>query len=326
VQLNDLNLAGKSILVTGGAGFVGSNIVRALVQEHGSRVTVLDDLFTGSEKHLSGIDCDFVNGGVEDAKVVADAVRGMDVVFHLAARNIIVSNSKPREDLHANVIGSFNVFEAALKNNVERVVYTSTSSIYGNPQNIPVAEDDRKSFLSFYSASKFSGEVYATAYNEVFGLPVTIVRYSNVYGINQLPSNPYCGVIGKFIQSALMDEPIKIHGDGEQTRDFTFSSDAIDATILAGTKPKGVGNVYNIGTGVETSINHLAKTIIGLCDSKSTIEHIDKRDIDNIRRRVVNIERTRHDLSYQPMVTLIDGLEKTIEWYKKTMLPSKIMS
>ena len=310
------NLEGKNILVTGGAGFVGSNIVSSLIKKYKAKVTVLDDLFTGSLSHLQGLSYEFIHGSVEDSVLVDKAVAGKNVVFHLAARNIIVSNKNPREDLNVNVLGSFNVYEASLRHGVDRVVYTSTSSIYGNPTSIPVAEDDRKSFLSFYSASKFSGEVYAKAFNEVHNLPISILRYSNVYGVNQAPSNPYCGVIGKFIDMAIQNKPLKIHGDGEQTRDFTFIDDAVEATIAAAIYEKGIGEIYNVGTGVETSVNILAKMIVEITESNSVIENIDKRDIDNIRRRVVNIERTRHDLRYQPLTTLKSGLTKTIAWYK----------
>ena len=318
------NLKGKNVLVTGGAGFVGSNVVKALAEKHGAKVTVLDDLFSGSLQHLKNLDIEFVEGSVENAELVNNIVRGKEVVFHLAARNIIVSNKNPREDLGVNVVGSFNVFDASLKNNVDRIVYTSTSSIYGNTAQLPIAEDDKKSFLSFYSASKFSAEVYARAFYEVFDLPVSIVRYSNVYGYNQSPSNPYCGVIGKFIESAFKNEPLRIHGDGEQTRDFTFIDDAVNATIAAAIYTKAIGNEYNIGTGIETSVNRLADMIVEMAEAKSEIVHIDRRDIDNIRRRVVNIERTRHDLRYQPFVTMKQGLELTIKWYKEFVLVSSL--
>jgi len=318
------NLKGKNVLVTGGAGFVGSNVVKALVEKHGAKVTVLDDLFSGSLQHLKNVDIEFVEGSVENADLVNDIIRGKEVVFHLAARNIIVSNKNPREDLAVNVVGSFNVFDASLKHNVDRVVYTSTSSIYGNTAQLPIAEDDKKSFLSFYSASKFSAEVYARAFYEVFDLPVSIVRYSNAYGYNQSPANPYCGVIGKFIESAFKNEPLRIHGDGEQTRDFTFIDDAVNATIAAAIYTKAIGNEYNIGTGIETSVNRLAEMIVEMTECRSEIIHIDRRDIDNIRRRVVNIERTRHDLRYQPFVTMKQGLELTIKWYKEFVLVSSL--
>ena len=312
----ELDLNKKKILVTGGAGFVGSNLVQTLKRDYNVEVTVLDDLFSGNAAYLENIDCELVKGSVEDRELVDSLIKGKDIVFHLAARNIIVSNKNPREDLNVNVVGSFNVLESCLKNNIERLVYTSTSSIYGNTAQLPIHETDTKSFLSFYSASKYSAEVYAKAFNEVFELPVSVVRYSNVFGYNQSPLNPYCGVIGKFINSALLNENIRIHGDGEQTRDFTFIDDAVNATIGAAVSPKAIGNEYNVGTGVEVSINRLAESIISICESKSIIEHIDKRDIDNIRRRVVSIERARHDLRFSPMTTLNQGLIKTIEWYK----------
>jgi len=305
----------KRVLITGGAGFIGSNLAKLLIEDFESKVTVIDDLFTGTLENLKGLDVEFVKGSVLDRELLSKHVRNKDIILHLAARNIIVSNSNPREDLEVNIIGTFNVLETALKNSIEKVVYTSTSSIYGNPRYLPINEDEPPKFLNFYSVSKSSGESYSKTFFEVHDLPVSIVRYSNVYGYNQSPSNPYCGVIGKFINNALKDEPIKIHGDGEQTRDFTFVIDACNATIKAALNPKAVGEVYNIGTGIEVSVNILAEQIIKITNSKSTIEHIDKRDIDNIRRRVLNIEKIRHDLKFFPLFTLKDGLKRTIDWF-----------
>lgn len=310
------NLQEKKVLVTGGLGFVGSNLVKTLVNDYNAYVTVIDDLFSGDIKHLTGVEYEFVEGSVEDTELLDKHIEGKDVVFHLAARNIIVSNKNPREDLRVNVVGTFNVLTACKKFNTQRIVYTSTSSIYGNPISLPIGEDDKKSFLNFYSASKFSGEIYAKTFYEVFDLPVAIVRYSNVYGYNQSPLNPYCGVIGKFFESAIAGEDLKIHGDGEQTRDFTFVSDAVEATISAARFVKALGNEYNIGTGVEVSVNTLASHIVEVTGSKSKIKYIDRRDIDNIRRRVINIEKTRHDLKYQPQVSIKMGLQQTYNWYK----------
>ncbi len=309
------NLSGKKILVTGGAGFVGSNISNYLVK-NGAKVTILDDFFTGKREFIKDFPCTIIEGTVADAETVRKAVSGNDIVFHLAARNIIVSNSKPREDLEVNVIGTFNVLEACKNSQTSRLVYTSTASVYGNPKTLPISEDAEKLFLSFYSASKFSGEVYANAFYEVFGVPITIVRYSNVYGYNQSPGNPYCGVIGKFMNAAIRNEPIQIHGDGEQTRDFTFIDDAVWATVEAALVPKAIGETYNIGTGVDVSVNKLAEAIIQITGSKSTIQNIDRRDIDNIRRRVINIEKIRHELKFSPQANLTSGLEKTFAWMK----------
>ena len=311
-------LDGTKILVTGGGGFVGSNLVKEL-SKYKCEITVLDDFFTGDKNNLKGIDCTIVEDTVANREVVDQLVEGKDIVFHLAARNIILSNKNPREDLEVNVVGSFNIFEACKNHQVKRVVYSSTSSIYGNPRLLPISEDAETLFLSFYSASKYSAEVYARTFYEVYNLPVSIVRYSNVYGFNQSPVNPYCGVIGKFIDAAIHNRKITIHGDGEQTRDFTFVDDAVEATIQCAIVPKAIGQVYNVGTGVEVSVNALASMINEVSGMQVPIEYIDKRDIDNIRRRVVNIEKARYELQYSPQVTLKRGLEKTIQWFRESV-------
>jgi UDP-glucose 4-epimerase len=317
------SLINRNILVTGGAGFVGSNLVRTLVQQYRAQVTILDDLFTGNLQNLVGVDHTFVLGSVEDKALVNDCVKGMDVVFHLASRNIIISNSNPREDLNINVGGSFNVFEACLLNDVKRVVYSSTSSVYGNPQMLPVAEEARKSFLNFYSASKFSAEIYAKTFFEVFNLPVSIVRYSNIYGRAQSPSNPYCGVIGKFIDAALTGQPLRVHGSGKQTRDYTYIDDAVAATISAAVYPDAIGEEYNIGTGRETSVNELAETVIALTNSPSKIQTVSNRDIDNISRRCIDIHKSQAHLQFKPQYSLYKGLENTIAWFCAEMHKEK---
>ncbi|MBC7231412.1 MAG: NAD-dependent epimerase/dehydratase family protein [Actinobacteria bacterium] len=308
----------KKVLVTGGAGFVGSNLVRMLAVEYGCEVTVLDDLFTGRKELLEGIEHEFVGGSVLDADLLNGCMSGMDTVFHLAARNIIVSIERPREDMEVNIGGTFNVLEAALRNKVKKVVYASTCSVYGNPRHLPISEDEPPSFLNFYSVSKYAGECYCRTFYEVYDFPVAIVRYSNVYGYNQSPENPYCGVVGRFMDKALRGEPLPVHGDGEQTRDFTFVEDACRATVLAALSPKSPGEVYNVGTGVETSVNRLAHAILSLVGAANEVVHIDRRDIDNIRRRVLNVEKIRQHLKFFPSYTLEMGLRKTLDWHRNT--------
>ena len=313
-----MDVKGKRILVTGGAGFVGSNVVERLVREQ-AVVTVLDDLFTGKRENLPpGEEIRFVEGSVGDAELVTRLVGENELIIHLAARNIIVSTKNPREDFETNIGGTLNVLMAARETGVGRVVYSSSASVYGNPRYLPINEDDSLNLLTPYAVSKLGGENYCIAFYEAYGVSVSVVRYSNIYGTKQDPANPYCGVVAKFMERISEDQPPVIHGDGNQTRDFTFVDDAVEATLLAGISEKGEGEVFNVGTGVETSINDLAMILIGLFGKDMVPEHTDRRDIDNIRRRVVNIEKTRKRLRWVPMVTLAEGLRRTKAWFEET--------
>jgi len=318
----------RKVLVAGGAGFVGSNLVRKLCEE-GASVTVLDDLFTGDYSFIAGLrNTTFVKGSVTDYDLVEDLVKEAEIVFNLAARNIIVATKRPREDFNVNAGGMLNILIAAKKHDIDRIVYSSSASVYGNPRYLPINEDDRLSILNPYAASKLSAENYCMAFYESYGVPVSILRYSNVYGINQSPSNPYCGVVSRFFTAVLNGSSPEIHGDGEQTRDFTFVDDAVEATMLAGLSPKVVGETLNVGTGKETSVRHLAKLIIELSGLDLQPINIDRRDIDNLRRRVLNIEKIRKNLRWIPAIPLEEGLSKTYEWLisekaKKIGIPAK---
>jgi UDP-glucose 4-epimerase len=308
-------LSGRRILVTGGAGFVGSSTVARLV-EIGAHVTVLDDFFTGLHENLpaAGPRLVVVEGSVTDELTVRDLVGNADYVLHMAARNIIVSTKNPREDYATNIGGTLNVLMAARESRVRRVVYTSSASVYGNPRYLPINEDDATNMLSPYAVSKYGGENYCKAFFESYSVPVTSVRYSNVYGPMQRPENPYCGVVAKFFDAAMSGKAPVIHGDGEQTRDYTYIGDAVEATLLATVSPRAEGQVYNVGTGRETTVNYLAESIIRITGQDLRAEHLDRRDIDNIRRRVLNIEKARRELRWTPDKTLSSGLRATYDW------------
>ncbi|MCL4408011.1 MAG: NAD-dependent epimerase/dehydratase family protein [Thermotogae bacterium] len=311
----------KTVLVTGGAGFIGTNLVNELCNYSPKKIIIIDNLFTGLKSNIPIFDfVDFVEGSVENFDLVFDLMKKCDIVFHLAVRNIIVSTKDPEKDFATNAIGTFNILESARRlKNIKKIVYTSSSSVYGNTSHLPITENDSLYALNPYAASKLTGEAYCNAYFETYMVPVSVVRYTNVCGPYSNPSNPYSGVISKFIYSALNNQPITIHGDGEQTRDFTYVDDTIEATISVAISDKSIGEIYNVGTGVETSINNLAKIILEILNtSKSEINHIDKRDIDNIRRRVLDIEKIRKSLRWTPKVTLRDGLVETINWIIKT--------
>jgi len=199
-----------------------------------------------------------------------------------------------------------------------RFVYTSSFSVYGSSTKLLASESDPTYLLSNYAASKLLGENYTLIYNKNYEIATSSVRYSNVYGYGQSPRNPYCGVLGKFVHNALTNEALSVFGDGEQTRDYTFITDAIDATILAAVHPKALGDVFNVGTGVETSVNELAEIIANHVGNVEVL-NVPERDIDNIRRRSIDIEKIHQRLGWSPKVNIKKGIEKTLEWYKNTL-------
>lgn len=306
----------SKVLVTGGAGFVGSHLVKRLVED-GARVTVLDDMSMGREENLGGIGgelCQIVVASVTDREMVNKLVSEAEVVFHLAARNIIASTRNPGEDFSTNIGGTLNVLLAAREAGVKRVIYASSASVYGNPHHVPVCEDDPVRFLSPYAVSKFAGEAYCQVFYKSYELPITIMRYSNVYGPGQVE-----GVVPRFLRALACEQPLPVHGDGQQTRDFTWVADAVEATLLAAKSRWAVGEVFNVGTGIETSVIELVRLMAG---PKVVLEFVDRRDIDNIRRRVLNIEKARKGLHWRPVVTLQEGLRRLTVKSEKRIVKS----
>lgn len=301
----------NKFLITGGAGFIGSSIANKIA-ECGGIVTVLDDLSTGDKLNLNHKKIKLIVGDVCRGHYDKYA-QNNDFILHMATVGIVRSLKEIRIGAEVDIISTLKILEACKKYN-RRFLYTSTTCVYGNQPVIPISEDAPIDILSPYAASKYAAECYVKAYHTIWDLPTTVVRYSNVYGPNQRTSNPYAGVVSKFIEASLNKKTIEIHGDGNSTRDYTYIDDAVEATLLALFNYKAIGKIYNIGTGIETSVNDLVKTIQN--QQFITTVHIERRDIDNICRRAVNIDRIRTELRWEPTTTLKDGVGKTIKWMK----------
>jgi UDP-glucose 4-epimerase len=312
--LERANFEKERILVTGGGGFIGSAVVRALLQE-GAAVTVLDDWSTGLRRRLpENPRLKVITGSILQPDDVAGAMAGCTAVIHEAGTPIDVALKDPVLDCDVNVRGTVNVLGAARKSqSVRRVVYASTDAVYGNPRYLPINEDDLLNPLSPFAVSKLAGENYCKAYYETFGLSTTVVRYANVYGAPAGDASPVTGVVDRFLKDALNGRPVRVHGDGEQTRDFVYLDDAVDATLQTCWTSKAEGQIYNIGTGIETTINALVEKVLSVAGSSSPLETVDRLDIDNIRRRVLNIEKIRREIRWTPRITLEQGLKLLIE-------------
>ena len=250
------------VLVTGGAGFIGSNLVRALL-ERGDEVVVLDNFATGSRANLDGLDVKVVEGELRSYERVHNAVRGAEIVFHLGALGSVPrSVQDPLTSSAVNVEGTLNVLLAARDEGVRRVVYSSSSSVYGVRRDLPVKEDAPPDPLSPYGVTKLAAERFCVAFARVYeGLESTVLRFFNVFGPRQSPHSQYAAVVPKFMTRIAAGQPITIDGDGEQSRDFTYIGNVVDATIRAAYAEGVSGRIFNVASSRSASVNHLAETI-----------------------------------------------------------------
>jgi len=310
----------SKILVTGGAGFIGSHVVDKLVQR-GFKVRVLDNLSTGSieniKHHVEAGRVELIVGDVRNVNEVAKAVEGVDAVIHEAALTSVPRSIEDPAATHdVNVTGTLNLLRACLNAGVKRFIYASSSSIYGETETLPKKEDMPAKPISPYAASKLAAESYCLAFHKAYGLEAVALRYFNVYGPRQT-YGPYSGVITIFINRLLAGEPPIIYGDGTQTRDFTYVDDAAEATVTALESSVAVGNAINIATGRQTSVNQLAKTLIGIV-GRNTIKPVyaPPRKGD-IKHSYADISKAVKLLNYKPKFSLEDGLKLTVEWFRR---------
>lgn len=310
----------KSALVTGGAGFIGSHLVEALVTD-GCRVTVLDDLSSGRESNLAPVAgrITFLRGSICDRRMVEKAAAGCEVVFHLAA---VVSVPKTVDDplgsAAVNETGSLNVLEAARGAQARRVVFASSSAVYGDDPTLPKREEMPPKPLTPYAVQKLVVEYYLSVYQSLYGLESVGLRFFNVFGPRQDPSSPYSGVISIFMKKALSGAPPVIYGDGCQSRDFVFVGDVVQALLSAAKSASAPGKVFNVGTGTSLTISGLWEMIAALSGSEAKPVNQPSRPGD-IPHSLSAIDSAAADLGFVPRVSLETGLGLTLDWYRVSM-------
>src|SRR5947208_11769275 len=313
-RVNDLSL------VTGGAGFIGSHLVERLLA-NGGRVRILDNFSTGARTNLAFAPkfrrrLEVIRGDIRNLSVVLRAARGVRVIYHQAAmRSVPRSVKDPLGANENNVTGTLNVLEAARRCKVPRVVYASSSSVYGDRPDLPTREDQAPAPISPYAVSKAAGEQYAAAWTRLYGVETVGLRYFNVFGPKQDPASEYAAVIPRFILWALRRAPLEVHGDGTQSRDFTYIDNVVEANLLAGRSPDAIGEVFNVGCGSRVSLLAIIASLERLVGRPLQRNHTPGRAGD-VAHTLADVSKAKRLLGYTPLVTFDDGLQRTFEFFK----------
>jgi UDP-glucose 4-epimerase len=303
-------------LVTGGAGFIGSHLADRLV-DRGADVVVLDDLSTGRRENVPS-QAKFVEGDVADPDDVARVVAGCEVVFHQAALGSVArSVARPLVTDRVNIHGTLAVLTAAREAGVRRVVLASSSSVYGGASQVPTPEDVPLVPRSPYAVTKLTDEHYARVAWELHSLETVCLRYFNVYGPRQRPDSEYAAVIPRFVDALLSGRRPEVHGDGLQSRDFTFVADAVQANLRAAEAPASAcaGKFYNVARGEPHNLRELLDILAGLLGASAKVDHVTSRPGD-IRHSHADVSAARHDLGYEPQVSFAAGLSHTLDWFR----------
>jgi UDP-glucose 4-epimerase len=314
-----MNKTGKKILVTGGAGFIGSHLVPRLL-ELGYSVTVLDNLSNGKLENLKGVldhsKFVFKHGDIRDKTVPNEVFDGVDSIIHLAAMiDISASVSDPIQNHEINVDGTFNMLNASVKHKVKKFVFASSTAVYGEVKTLPVQENIALNPISPYAASKVAGEAYCSAFAKCFGLEAVALRFFNIYGLRS-ENSPYSGVITKFLKKIIDDEVLTIDGDGEQTRDFIHVNDIVKAIIMALEHEGLTGDVFNVCTGVPTSVNQLVATLKKVTGKNFDVKHGPAR-LGDIQNSYGDPSETAEKIGFRASIDLAKGLQILFEEFKK---------
>jgi len=306
-------------LITGGAGFIGSHIVEELVAK-GERVRVIDNLSTGRRENLQHLkdDIEFMEGDLRDLETTTRAVAEVDCVIHQAALPSVPQSIKdPQGNTENNLNGTLNLLMAARDAGVKRVVYASSCAVYGDSPILPKSEDLLPTPLSPYAASKLAGEYYCRVFHHVYDLETVCLRYFNIFGPRQDPLSEYAAVVPRFITRALSQEPLLVYGDGEQSRDFLFVANVVQANLLACRAEGIAGEQFNVGCGERISLNRLIKELKAILDDDVRVEYTATRPGD-IKHSQASIERASALMGYEAKVPLEEGLRRTVEWFRET--------
>ena len=300
------------VLVTGGAGFIGSNLAHALLAR-GDEVRILDNFSTGNRANLDGLDVEIVEGELRSYERVHNAVRRTEIVYHLGALGSVPrSVQDPLTSSAVNVEGTLNVLLAARDEGVRRVVYSSSTSVYGSTRQLPTTEESAPDPISPYAVTKLAAERYCVSFSREYeSLESVVLRYFNVFGPRQSPFSQYAAVVPRFVTAIEAGRPIEIHGDGEQSRDFTYVGNVVDATIRAGEAAGANGEIFNVAGGSPRSVNRIADTIGEILGKPVERRHLPSRAGD-IRNSWADLSKSERILGYGPRVDLVEGLRATV--------------
>lgn len=310
----------EKVLVTGGAGFIGSNLADELIDQ-GAKVSIIDNFATGFRENLEEItgDFEFFEGDINDDSVLLKAIEGVDIVFHQAALpSVPRSVANPEETHQACVNATFNLLCKSKDNGVRRLIYAASSSAYGDQESLPKVESMLPEPLSPYAAAKLMGEYYCQVFSSVYDLETICLRYFNVFGPRQNPSSMYSGVISRFIDALMTGKPPQIYGDGEQTRDFTYIANVINANINASQSVKGIGKVMNAANGERITLNELLEVLKKITGKAGvSAEYHDERKGD-VKHSQAGNALAVECIDYEVKVNLEEGLLNTIDWWKQS--------